>query len=50
MAQDGAQSTSEGESLLLVDRDLGDAPDLIFNRVFDGNKFVFVALDLVSAA
>src|SRR6266850_7008836 len=47
MAQDGAQSTSEGESLLLVDRDLGDAPDLIFNRVFDGNKFVFVALDLV---
>ena len=47
MAEDGAQAAREGESLLLVDRNLGDAANLIFDRILDGDDLVFVGLDLV---
>ena len=46
VAQNGPQAAGEREALLLVDRDLGDALDLIFHRIFDGDDFVFVVLDL----
>src|ERR1051325_11302717 len=45
VTQDGAQTAGEGQSLLFVDRDLGDGADLVFNRVFDGDDLVFVGLD-----
>src|SRR5580704_6957040 len=45
VTQNGAQSASEGQTFLLIDRNLGDAANLIFNRVFNGDDFVFVGLD-----
>src|SRR5216684_127995 len=47
VAQDGAQTAGEGEAFFLVDGNLGDATQLVFDRVLDGNDFVFVGLDLV---
>uniref|UniRef100_E6QI37 Uncharacterized protein n=1 Tax=mine drainage metagenome TaxID=410659 RepID=E6QI37_9ZZZZ len=47
VAEDGAQSASEGEAFFFVDGNLGDAADLIFDGVFDGDDFFFVAFDLV---
>src|SRR5215472_5415231 len=47
VTQNRAQSASEGESLLLIDRNLGHAPDLVFHGVFDGDDLIFVGLDLV---
>ena len=44
--KNGTKAAREGQALLLVDRDLGDAFDLIFDRVFDGDDLVFVVLDL----
>ncbi len=41
------RSAGKGKALLLVDRNLRDAADLVFDRVFDGDDLVFVALDLV---
>src|ERR1700674_585260 len=46
VTQDGAQSASEGQTFFLIDRDLGDATNLVFDRVFNGDDFVFVGLDL----
>src|SRR5271154_362349 len=48
MAQDGAQTAGEGEALFLVDGNLGDAAQLVFDGIFDGDDFVFVALDFVN--
>ena len=39
----------EGQTLFLVDRNLRDAANLVFDRVFDGDDFVFVGLDFVYA-
>jgi hypothetical protein len=41
------KAAGEGESLFLVDGNLGDAADLVFDRVFDGDDLVFVVLDFV---
>src|ERR1035437_9132754 len=46
VTQNGAQAAREGEALLLIHRDLGNALDLIFDGVFDGDDLVFVVLDL----
>ena len=46
VAQNGAQPAREGQPLFLVDRNLGDALDLILHRIFDGDDLVFVVLDL----
>src|SRR6202011_1355939 len=46
MTQDGPKTAGEGETLLFVYRDLGDALDLVLHRVFDGDDLVFVVLDL----
>src|SRR5690348_4850276 len=48
VAQDGAQASREGESLFLVDGNLGDAFELVLDGIFDGDDFVFVALDFVN--
>src|ERR1700733_4121104 len=47
VAQDGAQAAGEGEAFFFVHRNLGDAAHLIFDRVFNGDDFVFVVLDFV---
>ena len=47
VAQDGAQAAGERQPLLFVDRNLGDAANLILDRIFDGDDLVFVGLDLV---
>ena len=44
--QDGAEAAREGQALLLVDRDLRDALELILDGIFDGDDLVFVVLDL----
>jgi hypothetical protein len=47
VAKDGTQAASKGEALFLVDRNLGDALELVFDGIFDGDDFVFVAFDFV---
>ena len=47
VTQDGPQAAREGETLLLVHRNLGDAPQLVLNWIFDSDDLVFIALDLV---
>src|SRR5579863_1204710 len=42
VSQDGAKAAREGEPLLFVDGDLGDALELIFDGIFDGDDLVFV--------
>src|ERR1700752_255107 len=46
MAQDRAEAARERQSLFLVDRNLRDAEQLIFDRIFDGDNLVFRRLDL----
>src|SRR5690606_8976410 len=41
-----AQTAGEGQPLLFVDRDLGDAPELVLDRILDGNDLVLDGLDL----
>src|SRR6266851_396299 len=48
VTQNGTQAAREGKTLFLVDGDLRDAAKLIFDRIFDGDDFVFVGLDLVN--
>ncbi len=45
--ENGAKATREGEAFLLVDPDLRDAADLVLDGVFDGDDFVFIALNFV---
>jgi hypothetical protein len=47
MAEDGTQAAGEGEAFFLVDGNLGDAANLVLDRVFDGDDLVFVAFDFV---
>src|SRR5271170_6109542 len=47
VTQDGAQAAGKGEAFLFVDGNLGDAADLIFDGIFDGDDFVFVVFDFV---
>src|SRR5712692_9332847 len=47
VAQDGAQPAGKRQAFFLIDRDLRDPADLIFDRVFNRNDFVFVVLDLI---
>src|SRR5579859_1978388 len=47
VAQDGAQASREGEAFFLVHGNLGDAAKLIFDRIFDGDDFVFVGFDFI---
>ena len=49
MPQDGAQTAGEGQALFLVNWNLGDAADLIFDRVLDGDDLVLVGLDFVDS-
>ena len=46
VTQNRAQSSRERQPFLLVDRNLRDAADLIFDRIFDGDDLVFLVLDL----
>src|SRR6202044_445759 len=50
VAQDGAQAAGKGQAFLFVDGNLGDAAHLIFDRVFNGDDFVFVVLDFVDGS
>jgi len=43
MTEDGPQPAGEGQALLLVDRDLGDAVDLVLDGVLDGDDLVLGA-------
>ena len=47
VTQDRSQSTGKGKSFLLVDGNLRNAANLIFDRVFNGDDLVFVGLDFV---
>src|SRR5271154_1053607 len=47
VTEDGTQSASEGEAFFLVDGNLGDAAELVFDGIFNGDDFVFVGLDFV---
>ena len=47
VAEDGTEAAGEGETLLLVDRNLGDAADLVFDGILDGDDLVFFGFDLV---
>ena len=46
MPQYGAQSTGKRQSLLFVHRDLGNAINLVFHGILDGNDFVLWGFDL----
>src|SRR5579871_1403525 len=46
VAQDGAQPTREGESLLLVHGDLQYTVQLVLHRIFDGDDLVAAGLSL----
>ncbi|MNZ31527.1 hypothetical protein D3C78_488280 [compost metagenome] len=46
VTQDRAQAAGEGQALLLVDRDLQHAGELVFHRVFDGDDLVHAVVDL----
>src|SRR5215469_14316439 len=45
--QDRSQSAGECQSLFLIDRNLRNTPKLVFDRILDGNQFVFVGFDLI---
>ena len=45
VAQDGTQAAGKGQALLLIHRDLGDAPNLVLDWVLDGDDFVLVGFD-----
>src|SRR5437016_11586453 len=47
VAQDRTQTAREGQTFFLVHRNLRDAVQLIFDRVFDGNDLVFFVSDFV---
>src|ERR1700721_1667767 len=47
VTQDRTQAAGEGQALFLVDRNLCNAAQLIFDRIFDGDDLVCVGLDLV---
>jgi hypothetical protein len=47
MAQDRTKAASKRQAFFLVYRDLRDAGELIFDRVFNRDDFVFVALDFI---
>src|SRR6266849_1027844 len=47
VAEDGAQTAGEGETLFFVDGNLGDAAKLVFDGGFDSDDFVFVGFDFV---
>ena len=47
MTQNRTQSAGKRQPLLLVDRNLRDAAQLVFHRIFNRNDLVFVGLDLV---
>jgi len=46
VAQDGPEAAGEGQTLLLVHRDLRDTANLVFHRIFDSDDLVFVVLNL----
>src|ERR1019366_7814949 len=47
VTQDGTKTAGKCQPLLFVHGNLRYAPNLVFDRVFDGDDLVFVALDLV---
>ena len=47
VAKNRPQSSSKSQSLLFVYRNLRDAAKLVFNRIFDGDDFVFFSFDFV---
>src|SRR6266568_688230 len=47
VAEDGTQTARESKPLLLIDRNLRDAANLVFHRVFNRDELVFVGLDLI---
>src|SRR5207249_7521480 len=47
VTQNRTQSTREGQTFLLVDRDLSNAMQLILNRVFNRDDFIFFVSDFV---
>src|SRR5258706_5547025 len=49
VAQDGTQSASKRQPFFLINGNLRDAANLIFNGVFDGDDLVFVGFNLVDS-
>ena len=47
VAENGAQAAGECQPLFFVNWDLRDAANLIFDRIFNGDNFVFVSLDFI---
>src|SRR6266436_4250951 len=47
VTQNGTQTAGEGQTLFFVDRNLGDAAQLILDWIFNGDDLVFVGLDFV---
>src|SRR5262249_41568904 len=50
MAQNRSQAAGKGQPFLLVDRDLGDAVQLILDRVFDRDDLVFFIADFIQSS
>ena len=48
MAQDGTKSPCKCEAFFLVHRNLYDSLEKILDRVLDGDKLVFLGVDLVN--
>src|SRR4029079_3368174 len=46
MTQDRAKAPRERESLLLIDRDLDNPGELILDRIFDRDEFIFFDVHL----
>src|SRR5438477_387480 len=46
----GSRSAGEGQSLFLVDWNLSNAAQLILNRIFNRDDFVFVGFDLIDGS
>src|SRR5436190_9262621 len=47
VAQNRSQAAGEGQSFLLVHRYLGNAVQLVFNRIFNGDDLVFFVADFI---
>src|SRR5437763_13477061 len=47
MSQNGSQASGKGQAFFLIDRNLGDAANLILDGIFNGNDLVFFGLDFI---
>src|SRR6185312_10801792 len=47
VTEDGAQAAGKGQALFFVHRNLRNAANLVFHRIFNGDDLVFFGLDLI---